>query len=107
MYIDRNAQLVQAISNCVGYEAIKKGQYNNIWEFLILTSTFTCVCDALDLHVDIPKKNPILNGNDGFIETRVLIPIDFLSTFDSKDSPLGRGRGGPGVYVVALIDHFH
>ena len=41
MYIDQNAQLVQTISNCVGYEAIKKGQYNNIWEFLILTSTFT------------------------------------------------------------------
>ena len=28
-----------------------------------------------------------------------------MSTSNPRDQPLGRGDGGPGVYIVALIDH--
>ena len=34
-----------------------------------------------------------------------LIVVDFLSTCNLSDPPLGRGGAGPGKYVLALIDH--
>ena len=105
IYLDRNAFIVQNISNQIGYDAVIYGLYENIWDFWITTSTVICVSDTLDLHIYEPKSNPILKGNKGFVETRLLIPIDFLSASNPKDPPLGRGGGGPGVYTVALIDH--
>ena len=74
-------------------------------EFLITRSTVTCVSDALDSYIDEPKSNPILKGNKEFVETRVLIPIYFLSNSNLKHPPLGRDCGGPGVFIVGLIDH--
>ena len=65
----------------------------------------TCISDAVDLHTDIPKKNILMKSNDGFVETCVLVGMDFLSSFDKSALPLGRGGGGPGVYVTALIGH--
>ena len=105
VYIDRNACIVQSTSNMIAHDAVKNGLYESIWDFLITTSTVTCVSDALDLHIDEPKSNPILKGNKGFVETRVLIPIQFLSSSNIKHPPLGRGDGGPGVFIVGLIDH--
>ena len=32
------------------------------------TSTVTYISDALDLHIDEPKPNPILIGNEGIVE---------------------------------------
>ena len=62
------------------------------------------MCDAVDLHIDVPQKN---GRNTAFVETRTLVVVDFLSTYDSSDPPLGRGGAGSGKYVVALIDHPH
>ena len=56
---------------------MKDGLYESIWDFLVTTSTLTCVNDALDLHIDVPKSNYILNENKGFAEKKVLIPIHF------------------------------
>ena len=76
-----------------------------VWDLLITKSTVTCVSHALDLYIDEPKSDPILKGSKGFVKTRVLISIDFLSTLDLKYPPL-RGNGGdPGIYIVALIHH--
>ena len=86
VYIDRNACIVQSTSNMIAHDAVKNGLYESIWDFLITTSTVTCVSDALDLHIDEPKSNPILKGNKGFVETRVLIPIQFFIFFKYKTS---------------------
>ena len=50
--------------------------HESIWDFLIKTSTFTCISNALDLYTDEPKSNPILKENRGLVETRLLIPIN-------------------------------
>lgn len=105
IYLDRNACIVQKTSNIIAHDAVKNGLYESIWDFLITTRTVTCVSDALDLHIDEPKSNQILKGNKGFVETRVLITIQFLSSSNIKHPPLGRGGGGPGVFIVGLIDH--
>ena len=79
-----------------------------VWKYIgfsITTSTYTCISDALDLPIDEPKSNSILKGNKIFVETRVLIPIFFLSTSIMKESPLGKDCSGPGVFSVGLIDH--
>ena len=108
-FVDRNAAICQDLLNRLGARAVElrveNDKYNYIWHFLLLNCSITCISDAVDLHRDIPKKNAFMKGNEGFVETRVLIAIDFLSTFDKGDPPLGRGGGGPGVYIVALIDH--
>lgn len=61
----------------IAHDAVKNGLYESIWDLLIKTSTVTCDIDALDLHIDAPKSNPILKGNKGFVEIRVLILIHF------------------------------
>ena len=73
------------------------------------SATTTVIAEAFDLHVDTPKKNPVdhklLSNNKGFVETRVLLPIDRLSSHRKDSASLGRGGAGPGIYVLALIDH--
>ena len=76
-----------------------------VYVIFITKITFTCIVNALDLNIDEPKSNSILKGNKRFVETRVLISINFLSTFTPKDPSLGRGGGGPRVFIVSLIDH--
>ena len=105
VYLDRNASIVQNTSNNIAHEAVKNGLYESIWDILRTTSTVTCVSDALDLHLDEPKSNPILKENKGFVESKVLIPINFLSTSNPKNPHLGRSGGGLGVFIVGLIDH--
>ena len=73
--------------------------------FLITTSTVTCVSDALGLHIDEPKSNPILKINKELVETRILIPIHFLSTSNPKDPLFGRNGVGHGFLNVGLIYH--
>ena len=109
VFIDRNAGIVQEVSNKLAHYSVKNGFHSSIWEFLLLSCTFTCVADAMNLHHDEPKTHPFketeLRGNKGFVETRTLLKIDFLSNFDKMKPPLGRGGGGHGVFTVALIDH--
>jgi len=101
-FVDRNTASIQSFSNKLAKEAVKNGTHKNICEYLLLNCSITCMCDAVDLHIDIPKKN---GGNNGFVETRTLVQVNFLSTFDIADPPLGRGGAGPGKFVIALIDH--
>ena len=109
IFVDRNAALTQDLVNRIGEKAVElkvlKGKYRDIWHFLLLHCSMTCISDTVDLHTDIPKKNIFMDGNDGFVETRVLVAMDFLSSFSKKDPHLGHGGGGPGVYVTALIGH--
>ena len=77
VYLDKNACIVQNTSNIIAHDIVRNGLYKSIWDFLITTSTVTCDSDALDLHIDEPKLNPIPKGNKGFVETRVWIPIHF------------------------------
>ena len=105
VYLDRSSYIVQNTSNNIALDAVKNRFYKTVWDSLITTSIVTCVSDALGLHIDEPKSNPILKGNEGFVETRVLIPIHFLSTSNMKHLPLGRGGGGLGVFITALIDY--
>ena len=108
-FVDRNAAITQDLVNRIGERAVEmkvdNGKYKDIWHFLLLHCSVTCIADAVDLHIDKPKKNAFMPENEGFVETRILVAIDFLSTGDRDDPPLGRGGGGPGVYVIALIDH--
>ena len=108
-FVDRNVAITQDLVNRVGERAVetrvKNGNYKDIWQFLLMHCSVTCIADAVDVHIDKPKKNGFMPGNEGFVETRVLVAIDFLSTGDRADPPMGRGGGGPGVYVIALIDH--
>ena len=108
-FVDRNVAITQDLVNRVGERAVEtrvnNGNYKDIWQFLLMHCSVTCIADAVDVHIDKPKKNGFMPGNEGFVETRVLVAIDFLSAGDRADPPMGRGGGGPGVYVIALIDH--
>ena len=101
-FIDRYSLSLQSVSNNLAEKAVENKTHEDIYEYLLVNCSFTCMCDAVDLHIDVPKKN---NGNTAFVETRTLIVVDFLSTFDVSDPPLGRGGAGPGKYVMAIIDH--
>ena len=101
-FIDRYSVYIQSVSNCLAINAVENKTHEDIYEYLLLNCSFTCLCDAVDLHIDTPKKN---GGNTSFVESRTLIVVDFLSTCNLSDPPLGRGGAGPGKYVLALIDH--
>ena len=77
VYLDKNACIVQNTSNIIAHDAVKNGLYESIWDFLIRTSTVICINDGIGLYIDELKSNPILKGNKGLVETRVLIPIHF------------------------------
>ena len=105
VYLDKNVSIVQKTSNQIGHNAVIDGLCESIWDFFIITSTVTCVTDTLDLYIDEPKSNVILGENKGFLETRVLIHIDLLSTSNPNNLLLRRGSGGPKLYIVAFIDN--
>ena len=52
VYLDKNACIVQNTSNIIAHDAVRNGLYENIWDFLMTTTTVTCVSDVLDLYLD-------------------------------------------------------
>ena len=56
-FIDRYSVYIQSVSNCLAINAVENKTHEDIYEYLLLNCSFTCLCDAVDLHIDIPKKN--------------------------------------------------
>ena len=66
VYLLKYAFIIQNISKKNGHNLVIDGLYENILNSLIKISTVTWTSDALDLHEDEPKSNPILRENDRF-----------------------------------------